>query len=116
MQGKTTLQIKTFSSTHACQLKFENTLVALTYIFKRYFDMLSDNPNLKLKFMKKLVRRQCRVNVSDMKLYRVKRKVTDMSQVDIKAKYNRLLVYCATIKKHNLGSTCTLLLDLPRRG
>ena len=116
MQGKSTLQIKTFNSTHTCQPKFENTLVTSTYIAKRYFEMLSNNPNWKLKFMKKTVRRECKVDVGNMKLYRAKRKVADMNQGDLGIQYSKLPDYCETIKKHNPGSTCTLLLDSPRRG
>ena len=40
MQGQTTLQIKTFNSIHTCQSKFDNVLISLNYIFKRYFEML----------------------------------------------------------------------------
>ena len=77
--------------------------------------MLFDNPNWKLRSMKKTIRRECKVEVGMMKLYREKRKAW-MNEGDLKGQYNMLPSYCTTIRKHNPGSTCTFLIESPRKG
>ena len=47
--------------------------------------MLFDNLNWKLKSMKKIVRKQCKVDMSHMKLYKVKRKATNINQGNLNA-------------------------------
>ena len=40
--------------------------------------------------MKKTLRRQCKVHVSNMKLYRAKRKATEMNEGDVSGQYSKL--------------------------
>jgi len=78
MQGKTTIQIKTFNPNHTYVRKFENSLVTSTYISHKYFDMLSDTPNWDVKSMKKTIRRDLFVDAHCKKIYRAKRKAIDI--------------------------------------
>ena len=44
MQEETTLQIKTFHAKHTYANRFDNKLVTSTYLVRKYFEDLSNNP------------------------------------------------------------------------
>ncbi|XP_058217368.1 uncharacterized protein LOC131328440 [Rhododendron vialii] len=63
--------------------------------------------------MKKIVRREWLLNVSETKVYRAKRKALELIQGDHRVQYVRLWDYCEIVRIQNPGSTAKLKVDRP---
>lgn len=71
-------------------------------------DRLTDDPNWKVSAMRKAVKRDWMMNVSDSQVYRAKRKALKAIEGNHKQQYWRLWDYCEMIRRTNLGSTALL--------
>ncbi|KAK4397703.1 hypothetical protein Sango_1245800 [Sesamum angolense] len=107
----TTFQIKSIKGQHNCAHRIENKQANYKYIGKRIQDFVKDNPSEGLKSLKNKIRRDIQVDVSLFKVYRAKKYALELMKGDVKQQYARLYDYCATVCKHNSGSSMILKVD-----
>ncbi|KAH7861521.1 hypothetical protein Vadar_027340 [Vaccinium darrowii] len=90
MYGERSFQIKKINQQHECTRKYFNNNATSTWISKKYLAKISDAPKIKVKSMKKTVRRECLINVSQNQVYRAKMKALELIQGNYKEHYARL--------------------------
>ncbi|KAL0438655.1 UNVERIFIED_CONTAM: hypothetical protein Slati_2348500 [Sesamum latifolium] len=111
MMRNTTFQIKSIKGQHNCAHRRENKQANYKYIGKRIQDFVKDNPSKDLQSLKNKIRRDIQVDVSLFKVYRAKKYALELMKGDVKQQYARLYDYCATVCKHNSGSSMILKVD-----
>ncbi|XP_057475949.1 uncharacterized protein LOC130763949 [Actinidia eriantha] len=74
---------------------------------------LSDAPELKVCSMKKIIKRDLILNVSQNQVYRAKRKALEIIQGNHREQYCRLWDYCEMARRQNPGSIALLKLERP---
>lgn len=108
-QDTTAFQIKSLKN-HPCscprqyKVKHANS----SWISRKYTDRLMDDPNWKISAMRKAVKRDWMMNVSDSQVYRAKRRALEAIEGNHKQQYWRLRDCCEMILKTNHGSTALL--------
>ncbi|KAD5508165.1 hypothetical protein E3N88_15868 [Mikania micrantha] len=106
MTSEDSFQIKSLDEKHICSRKFSlGSLVTYSWIAKRYFKQIIDNPEISLREMQKDVMRKFKCKVSTGQCSRAKKKVLDEFEGGLKEHYARLSDYKAEILKTNPGST-----------
>ncbi|XP_051149807.1 uncharacterized protein LOC127264368 [Andrographis paniculata] len=98
------------AGTHTCAHQIRNTQADYKYLGRRIKSIVSDNLDITLPALKKMILREVRVDASMHKVYRAKKYAMQMIRGDRKEQYRRLYDYCATFCKYNEGTN--LILDV----
>ena len=80
---------------------------------KKYLDKLADEGDCKIKSMKKTIRKDWMVNVSDAKISKAKKKAFEIIQGNHGQQYLRLWDYFEMVGRQNPGSKTLLKVDRP---
>lgn len=100
----TTYQIKKLNGEHSCPRVYHNQWASAEWLAKKYVVEINDDPDWKVKAMQNDVRRKWMLDVSDMQIYRAKRKALEMVEGAHGEQYHRLWDYCQMIRNENPGS------------
>ncbi|XP_051144006.1 uncharacterized protein LOC127260335 [Andrographis paniculata] len=111
IMGGDTFQIKTLKGTHQCSHQSTNAQANYKYLGRRIKDMVVDNPDKSIPALKKIIRREVRVEVTMYKVYPVKRHALELIKGSTSEQYERLYDYCAIVCKFNPSRSCILSVD-----
>src|SRR4051812_11980821 len=92
-QGHNFFQIKTFYTICKCPKLNRNRIATSTYLAERYMDEVRDDPNFKVKVLKKRVKRDLELDASRQQLYRAKHKAMQHIDGDGLEQFNKLWDY-----------------------
>ncbi|PWA81631.1 hypothetical protein CTI12_AA180960 [Artemisia annua] len=99
-------QIKSLNDKHICSRKFSlGSLVTHTWIAKRYFKQLIQNPQMSIRAMQTDIMRKFKCKVSTGQCSRAKKKALLEYEGGLKEHYAKLWDYQAEILETNPGST-----------
>ncbi|XP_050229266.1 uncharacterized protein LOC126678406 isoform X2 [Mercurialis annua] len=98
------MEIKTLILDHKCGRKFQNRSASCRFVAEHFARILKMNPSMKAKDIKKQLKEEYRVNVSQGICKRAKRKVlTDINSNYI-TEFARLDAYAGELRRTNPGS------------
>ncbi|XP_058202960.1 uncharacterized protein LOC131317422 [Rhododendron vialii] len=108
--------LKEFHRRHGCQYKYlkneSRRWASAEWLAKKYVDEINDDPNWKVTAMQNDVRRKWMLDVSEMQIYRAKRKAIKMVDGAHGEQYHRLWNYCEMIRNKNPRSCAKLKVDV----
>ncbi|KAD5960286.1 hypothetical protein E3N88_11758 [Mikania micrantha] len=115
--GDNSFQIKSLNDKHACSRKFSlGSLVTYSWIAKRYFKQIIQNPEISLRDMQEDIKRKYECKVSIGQCSRAKKKVLDEFEGGLKEHYGKLSDYQAEILQTNPGSTVKMVVNTMTNG
>ncbi|KAJ0585815.1 putative transposase, mutator type, MULE transposase domain-containing protein [Helianthus annuus] len=117
LTGEDSFQIKTLNEKHTCTRKYcLGSLVTYSWIAKRYFKQIVENPEISLRQMQTDIMRKFECKVSIGQCSRAKKKVLDDYEGGLKEHYARLSDYKAEILETNPGSTVMMAVNQVENG
>ncbi|XP_077233381.1 uncharacterized protein LOC143875660 [Tasmannia lanceolata] len=104
MQMGKNFQIKSYVPTHKCLRSYQNHQVTSSWLSSKYLEKIRDDPNWNIHAIRKSVKRDFKVDVSNSKIYRAKRKAMVCIEGGYVEQYVRVWDYCDLVRSRNSGS------------
>lgn len=111
MYEERSFQIKKIDQQHSCTRTYTNNNATSSWLSQRYLAKFSDALESKVSSMKKTIRREWLLNVSENKVYRAKRKALQLIRGDHRGQYAMLWDYCEMVRIQNPSSTAKIKVD-----
>ncbi|XP_012575236.1 uncharacterized protein [Cicer arietinum] len=103
-----TWQLRKLVDTHSCNKEYKVKFMRSSWLGKRLYSIVKENPNIKLTNISNKVHQKWNVGVSKMKAFRAHRVVIDMVYGSFREQYLRLYDYYHELLRSNLNSTVKL--------
>ncbi|KAL3753889.1 hypothetical protein ACJRO7_001174 [Eucalyptus globulus] len=117
VQGKHTLQVKTFNPVHTCNRVLCLPQVSTKWLANKYCDRLRNNPTWPGTSMKKIMESENVLKLSRSMVYRARALAMTMITGNGEEQFEMLRSYCQALLDDNSGSTRVYIcLDALRRG
>ncbi|XP_077251785.1 uncharacterized protein LOC143891010 [Tasmannia lanceolata] len=113
MQMGECFQIKSYVATHKCPRSYQNHMVTSSWLSSKYLEKIRDDPNWNIHAIRKSVKRDFKVDVSNSKIYRAKRKSMVCIEGGYVEQYARVWDYCDLVRSRNPGSSVKLKVERP---
>lgn len=105
------MQVKTYMDEHSCAHSYKNKMVTVKAIAEALEEDIRDNPKLKLKGIKKMVKRQLHAEVNLTRCKRAKTLVRDKISGNYKEEFSMLRDYGDELLDKNPGNTVVISTD-----
>jgi len=108
VQGKHTLQVKTFNPVHTCNRVLCVPQVSTKWLANKYCDRLRNNPTWPSASMKKTMKSENVLKLSRSMVYRARALAMTMITGNEEEQFGMLRSYCQALLDANSGSTCVI--------
>ncbi|XP_073226373.1 uncharacterized protein [Cicer arietinum] len=103
-----TWQLRKLVDTHSCNREYKVKLMRSSWLGRRLYSTVNENPNIKITDISNKVHQKWNVGMSKMKAFRARRVAIDMVDGSFKEQYIRLYNYCHELLRSNPNSTVKL--------
>ncbi|XP_012574218.1 uncharacterized protein [Cicer arietinum] len=103
-----TWQLRKLVDTHSCNREYKVKFMRSSWLGKRLYSTVKENPNIKITDVSNKVHQKWNVGVSKMKAFRARRVAIDMVDGLFREQYLRLYDYCHELLRSNPKSTVKL--------
>ncbi|WCJ24295.1 hypothetical protein M5689_006267 [Euphorbia peplus] len=106
-----TFKVKTYIPQHKCKTVRKSVFANAAYLSKHYKQIVQLKPNIKLREIKELVRKDFKLLVNLTVCQSIKKKIKLELEGDVKREFALLTAYAREIRKTNLGTNCQVVVN-----